>query len=412
MKILLTPNPTGTGHNMRLFNIGKKLLQNSIELEVEVLLGSMQNVFKPLFESENIKVIDLNPTGIIDYSTESLLDVKLNWDSMIKKWIVPTFFNGDKILRYMELIMEEEPDYIISDYNTNATVAADLMKVKNIFVTERHNYAVVGVEIDDYKLGGFDVNEKEMFKARRALNATFDWILDNAELIITDKPYIAELDRNKLIHNYVGNKKFHFVGSMYTSRDKGEKFQFSELGINENAPYIVGTVSGTTMLKEDKEKNIEIYVKVYHKLKEQTSNLQLVLIGNIDRQHEDGVIIIPYVPNWIQLISNSILLISHPGWITVTEVAKLGIPTLFYLPNFMEYHEVEAYRLLEYLGVPVFMGDDINKFTERVLSITNSINKRSLYKGYDVIAPPNSDGLEKAIEVIKEKLEEKQNEKI
>ena len=408
MKILLAPNPTGTGHNMRLYSIGKKLLQRNPDLKIKVLLGSMQNVFDPMFKEANIGLIDLSPTGIIDYSMESLLEVKLNWETMIKKWIVPTFFNGDKILRYMNIIMEERPDYIISDYNTNATIAANLVGVKNIFVTERHNYAVVGVEMGDYKLGGFDVNEEEITNAKKVLNVTFDWLLRNSELIITDKPYIDVLDKNKLIHNYVKEDKFHFVGPMYVNRDTGKDFEFSSLGINENAPYIVGTVSGTTMLKEDKEKNIEVYVEVYHELKKHIQNLQLVLIGNLERESEEGVIIIPYIPNWTKLISNSILLISHPGWITVTEVAKLNIPTLFYLPNFMEYHEVEAYRLLEYLGIPVFRGDNVQEFTKLILSIVNDPDKKALYRGYETIAPPNSDGLEMAVNLIANKLYEEE----
>lgn len=135
MKILLAPNPTGTGHNMRLYSIGKKLLQRNPDLKIKVLLGSMQNVFDPMFKEANIGVIDLSPTGIIDYSMESLLEVKLNWETMIKKWIVPTFFNGDKILRYMNIIMEERPDYIISDYNTNATIAANLVHNKLNYFT-------------------------------------------------------------------------------------------------------------------------------------------------------------------------------------------------------------------------------------------------------------------------------------
>ena len=102
---------------------------------------------------------------------------------------------------------------------------------------------------------------------------------------------------------------------------------------------------------------------------------------------------------WKKLIEKSALLVSHPGWITVTEVSKLNIPTLFYLPNFMEYHEVEAYRRLECLGIPVFVGYDIQQFAEKIMAAMD--RGSDSYKGYKVLAP-EGDGLEKAVTLIEE----------
>ncbi|MCE2344250.1 hypothetical protein ACXOKG_09135, partial [Streptococcus thermophilus] len=71
--ILLAPNPTGTGHNIRMLNIGKELLSKNNSLNITVLLGSRQDVFTELFTQAKINVIDLSPSGIIDHSKESHL---------------------------------------------------------------------------------------------------------------------------------------------------------------------------------------------------------------------------------------------------------------------------------------------------------------------------------------------------
>lgn len=62
-KIILAPNPTGTGHNMRMLSIGQSLLSKSPDIEITVLLGSRQDVFTTLFEQAGIQVCDLSPTG-------------------------------------------------------------------------------------------------------------------------------------------------------------------------------------------------------------------------------------------------------------------------------------------------------------------------------------------------------------
>lgn len=396
-KIILAPNPTGTGHNMRMLTIGKEILCRSADTKLIVLLGSMQDVFKPLFESAGIEVIDLSPTGIIDYSVSSHLERNLDWNTMIKNYFVPTFFNGDKILRYLDIFDKEKVDAIISDYNINASVAAILSGTKNVFVTERHNFTLVDVEEQDLIDGGFNVNTNEIGEAKRTLNNAFDWIMQNTDLIITDKPYLKEMDSGKLIEKYFSSGKAHFVGPIYSAR-KAKKLELEKYGIDPQKPYIVGTVSGTTMIKEDKEKNIKVYVDVYKEVKKQIEGLQLILLGNISVPKTEGVHVIPYMPNWTSLIENSVLLVSHPGWITVTEVSKLNIPTLFYLPNFMEYHEVEAFRRLECLGLPVFVGNNVKNFADKIIKVIK--NKETMYKGYSVLAPEGDDGLDKAVTLI------------
>lgn len=397
-KIILAPNPTGAGHNMRMLAIGKGLLRHaSSDIKILVLLGSMQDVFAPLFETANIEIINLSPSAIIDYSVESHLERNLNWNTMIKGYFVPTFFNGNKILRYLDIFTREKVDIVISDYNVNASLAAIISGRRNIFVTERHNFTLVDVEVQDLIDGGFKVNINEIEEAKRTLNNTFDWIMQNTDIIITDKPYVEKMDSGKLIEKYFNSGKIHFVGPIYSSRSGDKVINLEKYGIDLGKPYIVGTVSGTTMIEEDREKNIQVYIDGYKMVRKQLKNLQLILLGNIDVQGIEGVHVVPYMPDWTSLIEKSVLLISHPGWITVTEVSKLNIPALFYLPNFMEYHEVEAYRRLECLGLPVFVGSDVKKFADKISEVIN--NKDIMYDGYNTLAP-EGDGLMKAVSLI------------
>ncbi|MBO0422308.1 glycosyltransferase [Enterococcus plantarum] len=402
-KILLAPNPTGTGHNMRLLAIGRKLKHINNNLEITVLLGSRQDIFSQLFESEGIRVIDLNPTGIIDHSKNSHLESDLNWETMISNYFVPTFFNGDKVLKYMNLINELSPDLLISDYNINATIAAITSSTKNVFITERHNFTLVDVEIEDLIIGGFNVNIKEINAAKKNLQRLFDWLIMNSDLVITDKVLLASFKTDVQLLKY--KSKVHFVGAMYSERSQGVQLDYGELQIDKSKPYIVGTVSSTTMLKQDKEKNISVYISTFNELKKTIPDLQLVLLGTSDKkQKNDDVIYIPYLPSWRQLIENSLLVISHPGWITVTEVSYLNIPTVFYLPNFMEYHEVEAYRRLEQLGLPVFNGEDSKSFCELIISIMKS-DKEKTFSGYKILSP-DKNGINKATNLINTLVEE------
>lgn len=388
--ILLAPNPTGTGHNMRMLGVGTELSKSN---NVTVLLGSRQDIFSPLFEKVGINVVDLSPTGVVDYSKGSHLDINLNWLSMITNYFVPTFFNGDKILKYIDLINQIKPDLLISDYNINAQIAAIICGVKNIFITERHTFTLVDIQLDDLIEGGFEVNTSEMLSAKDNLRILFNWILKNTDLIITDKVLLPEFDEQEIIDN----KKIHFVGSIYTKREHNHK---SVENFNYQDEYIIGTVSNTTMIEEDRRKNIRVYLESFKLLKQKNPRLKLVLLGDLEIESDIAdVISLPYVPDWKKLIQNAKLLISHPGWISVTEVAYLKIPTIFYLPSFMEYHEVEAYRRLEFLGLPVFVGDDCSRFSNLIQDIFEKNWDERIKKGYKILNP-NQDGLKNTIQLI------------
>lgn len=399
-KILLAPNPTGTGHNMRVLALGKKLIQENNDISITVLLGSRQDVFTPLFEKEGITVIDLSPTGIIDYSKSSNLEQNLDWQTMITNYFVPTFFNGDKILKYMTLINTLKPDLLISDYNINATFAAVMSNTKNAFVTERHNFTLVDVSTDELEKGKFKVETADIISAQKALNELFLWLVKNVDLIITDKVFMKNFKSDVQLMKY--SDKTFFVGSMYADRtDHSNPIDFDELGIDSDRPYIVATVSNTTMLAEDKENSIKLFIESFKLLKKTHTDIQLVLLGidSENQQMNTDLIFLPYLPNWRELIENSTLLIAHPGWITVTEVSLLNIPTLFYLASYAEYHEVEAYKRLEQLDLPVYYGDDIQEFTKTVSTLLNFDSNNNLFKGYEILSPyPN--GLEKATNLL------------
>ena len=48
-RVILAPNPTGTGHNMRMLAIGKQLKEVNKELEITVLLGAHKSINRTIF---------------------------------------------------------------------------------------------------------------------------------------------------------------------------------------------------------------------------------------------------------------------------------------------------------------------------------------------------------------------------
>ncbi|PGD48885.1 hypothetical protein COM36_32730 [Bacillus toyonensis] len=66
------------------------------------------------------------------------------------------------------------------------------MNIKNTFVTERHNFTLVDVSDNILKEGGFEINVTDLKKARSSMNSLFEWIGENTELILTDKPYVKK----------------------------------------------------------------------------------------------------------------------------------------------------------------------------------------------------------------------------
>ncbi|MGN9863483.1 glycosyltransferase [Bacillus swezeyi] len=379
--IFMVPNPTGTGHNMRMYSIACKLKKKK-DVNVKIVLSSLQDTFTPLFESIGAEVINFNPKRIVNYSKKSHLEEELTWETMINQYFSETFFNGSVILKYMSLFSEQKPDVIVSDYNINASIAACLLNIKHVFVTERFNFTLVDVSNELLKKGGFRVNDQELDSARKSMNSLFKWLGNNTEFILTDKPYVEEMDRNSLIKTFFNEGKAHFVGPMIRSFEQESDFSFSSLGIKEEAfPLITATVSGTTMFKENKKKLVTLYIEMFQKIKKHHPGAQMVLLARENIEVPEGILSIPYISNWIPLLKKSDVLLSHPGWITVTEISSLGVPAIFCLASFKEYHEAEAYLRLDKLGYQTHYGFDLDSLVEKVNStITNRELVTSNYK--------------------------------
>ncbi|MGG3574655.1 glycosyltransferase [Bacillus gobiensis] len=372
-KIFMVPNPTGTGHNMRMYSIACKLTENK-DADVTIVLSSLQDTFTPLIENIGAQVINFNPERVVNYSKKSHLEEELTWQTMINQYFSDTFFNGSVILKYMSLFSENKPDVVVSDYNINASIAACMLNIKHVFVTERFNFTLVDVSNELLKKGGFRLNEAELDSARTSMNELFKWLGNNTELILTDKPYVEEMDRNSLIKTFFDEGKAHFVGPMIRSiEQKEDPSFFSSLGINEEAfPLITATVSGTTMFKENKKKLLDLYIDMFQKIKKDYPQAQMVLLARENLVVPEGILSLPYISNWIPLLKKSNVLLSHPGWITVTEISAMGIPAIFCLASFKEYHEAEAYLRLDKLGYQTHYGFDLDSLVEKVDSTINN----------------------------------------
>lgn len=392
--IALVPNPTGTGHNMRMYAIARELKQQSSE-EVVVFLASLQNVFTTMFDEIGVKVVNFNPNDLVDYSKKSHLSDKLNWNTMIKDYFVDTFYNGNKILKYMNLFNEYKPDVVVSDYNINATLAAINLNLKNVFVTERYNFTLVDVPNEKLFEGGFEVSSDEMDQARETLNQLFGQMCKNIDLILTDKPYVKEMDQGSFMEQYLQNQKAHFVGPMIRPNQLSSNEIRKELGLG-NGPIIVATVSGTTMFEKNKKLLLDAFIQLFSEMKSKQNDLEMVLLGRSEMEVPEGIHSIPYLPNWIPLLQEASILLAHPGWITVTEVASLKVPAIFCLASYKEYHESEAYDRLQKLGFETNYGGNLPELIEKVEDlIQNKESVTSLLENYRKMVP-NGNGAAKA----------------
>ncbi len=84
-KIRLVINVTGTGYNMRLVTIGNRLKESNKQLKIASLIGSRRDVFKSLFEFDEINVNDLSARRINGYSKRYHLEKYLNLKTGILK---------------------------------------------------------------------------------------------------------------------------------------------------------------------------------------------------------------------------------------------------------------------------------------------------------------------------------------
>lgn len=93
--ILMAPNATGSGHNMRALALTRELRALDPAREIVVLLGSMQDVFEPLFASTGARVISTE-NGVVNHAKSGHLDKILDREHFVDGYLVPTFLNGSK----------------------------------------------------------------------------------------------------------------------------------------------------------------------------------------------------------------------------------------------------------------------------------------------------------------------------
>lgn len=351
--IVMAPNATGSGHNMRALALTRELHTLDPTQEIVVLLGSMQDVFEPLFSSAGAKVISTE-TGVVDHAKSGHLDKILDREHFVDGYLAPTFLNGSKMIDYLAYFDEIDPAVVVSDYNLTASAAAIMGGYRHVLVTERYDFSLVQLSNEDFREAGFVVNETEINRVRPALTRIFDWLIRNSALVLTDKPPLADLDADTALYPHLSEANIKFVGPM--TRPTPENVDHDqvrrELGLG-SGPLLVASVGGTTMFMENKQKAIQTYRDAFAHLREDHPDAEMVLIGRGTPDVDDeGVRTLDYVPDWMPLLTCSSALIAQPGWITVTEIAALGVRTIFVLGGRGEYHELEALRRLDALGFP------------------------------------------------------------
>ncbi|MBO1337165.1 hypothetical protein [Streptomyces sp. VRA16 Mangrove soil] len=401
MRIVLAPNSTGSGHNMRMLAVARGLRRRLPEAELLVLLGSLQPTFTPLFEEAGVTVVDAVGHHV-DYAVSSHLGREMDWNTYVRQYAAPAFVSGDKVLNHLAHYRDLDPDLVISDYNISASMAAAILGVPHALVTERYDFTLCQLDDDTLRAGGFTVDTEDMRRARESLHALFSWIVDSAELVITDKPMVPELDAGTPVAAALERGTAVFTGPVvrdFPARSDGAEVR-RRLGLGDG-PVIVGSVGGTTMFAENRERIIEDYVAAYDLLKRDRPDLQLVLLTRDGATVPEHVVTLSYLPDWMPLLQEADLLLSAPGWITVTEVSAMRIPTLFVLSGMGEYHEVEAVRRLAKLGFPTLVAPRVPELAQAIAPLLGGAAAEQVERASRTIAPAGS-GTERAVGLLAE----------
>ncbi len=399
MKIVLAPNPTGSGHNMRALALAGELRRQIPDADLTVLLASLQTTFVKLFREAGVTVVDIAGNQV-DHATSSHLKQQMNWETYISGYIASSFVNGDRLLSYLALYQDLAPDLVVSDYNISASMAAAISGTPHALVTERYDFTLYQIDDSTLEAGGFQVNSEDMRRGRNSLHAVFDWIVSTAEIVLTDKPFLRELDEGTAVACAMENGHAIFTGPMIREvpEHKNGIDVRKKLGLGLG-PLMVGSVGGTTMFLENKQQAIESYISAYGILKRDYPNLQFVLLGRELVEAPDDVVVLAYLPDWMPLLQEADVLLSAPGWITVSEVAAMRVPTVFVLSSLSEYHEVEASRRLELLGFPSLVAPDANKLAQTLRPYIGSRNDTRQTPAQIAVAPDGS-GTRKAVNLL------------
>lgn len=414
MHILFAPNSTGAGHNMRALAIIKKLSKHGPSIQITVVLLSLNNIFFELYKQAGCRVIALQ-NGVIDHSKVSHLTKTFDWETYIDGYISNSFLNSSLIVKYTSIYLKEKPDLIVSDYNLSASAAAHIGGFNHALVTERYDFTLFQISNEELIEAGFVVNTSEINDARESLHKLFEGIISSAKIILTDKPYMPDFDKNTALEYALNKGKVKFVGPMIRDipfkNEQDNELSIKSLGIDisDDDKVIVASVGGTTMFIENKNRLINTYFDLYESLRHKVRNLKMILICRDKVNAPDGVYVYDYIPNWLPLLNRTDVLLSAPGWITATEVALLKIPVVYILADLSEYHEVEASKRLKALGFNSYINPDIDFLSEKVIGVINE-NRKVDINIYNTLVSSNNGSEESAkylIEIAKNEKSDK-----
>jgi hypothetical protein len=384
----VTPNATGSGHNLRTLALARTVGELSTGTELVVLLDSLQTTFADLFRHAGVEVHDM-ARQVIDHAAHNHLTTDVSWAGYVLEYLLPTFLDTAKVLGYMARFRVLRPDLVVSDCNTAGSTAAAMSGIPHVLVTERYDFSLG--RLDDGTLAdtGFTVDVPDLAKARTALRIVFRWIVDDACLVLTDKPYIPGLDDGTPVAVALGSGKAMFTGPMVRRPPQAVDHEAVRRGLGLGpGPVIVASVDGTTMFPENKQRLISACLEAFRTLRAERPDLQLVLIGREKTAAPPpGVVPVASLPEWMPLLLTADLLLTAPEWTTVTEVAMLRVPTLFVLADYRECHKIEALRRLDLLGLPTRVAPDPGGLAQEIRSLLATRCTPEACRGYDTLAP-------------------------
>lgn len=388
--IALVPRGTGSGHNMRLYSIARELKKQDNSFEVTAFLDSLHGTFSQLFDSVGVKTINVSQDGRNDYSKGSILKDDINWDSLMNKFLGPTIFNSEKILMLVKLFTRNKIDLVVSDLDVSAIAAAKICGIKSVLVTERFELPIAKFRKIDLESAGFKVNDSDFKDIHNVARKTFDWGLDNATKVVTDCPYVDKLDTKLHFKKLLAQKHAVFVGpiiredtSVLDKNDIRNKF-----GVKKDDFLIVAAVGGTTMFAEDKQKMQQSFIATFNNIRQTKPNTKMVLLARDNLEVPEGIICMNYLPDWYGLLKSCDLVLTHPGWITVTELSSLRVPAMFSISSKREYHEWDELIRLSELGYSTNLGCDPKILTQKISELLSDSKKlSSLTAPYSKVAP-------------------------
>lgn len=88
-------------------------------------------------------------------------------------------------------------------------------------------------------------------------------MIQHSQLVLTDKPYIESIDNGTPVEAALKSGLAHFVGPMIREpKNQDASTVRADLGIGDS-PYVIASISGTTMFEESKQGLLKAYIESY-----------------------------------------------------------------------------------------------------------------------------------------------------